>query len=62
MSLHNFCVRAPLRELPDMKTEHKIIIIIIIIASSYIALFKTEGPHKALYRYIYYYPGHRIQA
>ena len=39
-----------------------IIIIIIIIASSYIALFKTEGPLKALYRYIYYYPGHRIQA
>ena len=36
--------------------------LIIIIASSYIALFRTEGPLKALYRYIYYYPGHRIQA
>ena len=28
-------------------------VLIIIIASSYIALFRTEGPLKALYRYIY---------
>ena len=39
-----------------------LLVIIIIIASSYIALFRTEGLLKALYRYIYYYPGHRIQA
>ena len=29
------------------------IVIIIIIAISYIALFRTEGPLKALYRYKY---------
>ena len=40
----------------------EVVIIIIIIASSYIALFRTEGPLKALYRYIYYHSGHRIQA
>ena len=45
---HFFDIAKLPKSLPEMIKLSKIIIIII--ARSYIALFRTGGPHKALYR------------